>query len=692
MNANIRRAAKKATQSKAPQSRAMSASLRRLAAKRTAHALAVGAMLAFGTTSAHAQYVYSGPTPGTTAVPITGNFTGGFTNGATTYTSPPQGSIATILTFGGSGSTGYTATDDITAGNGFVANQLIFNSSATTTIVAGTGGGSPYFFNLNVNGATNAAVTQNGSGAININEDITAGGTTVFGGTGTGTVTLNGALGNASASIYKTGSYELVLAQAGTFSKTLFINTIGASQANNGTVLLTNGQALGTGSVSIGIGGNAETGTLALQGGITVANAVKFNTARSGGTNVLNAPQLESISGNNTMTGNFTGFGGGGTGYAVQSDANLLTLTGTFTALTHALYFQGAGDGIATGVLSGGGIINKAGAGTWTLTGANTNTGAINVYGGILSGTTASLNSGSSAALSSGATLDFTQSANGTYSKVISGAGAVTIGGNPTLSNATANPAGTGGTVIFSGANAYSGGTTVSAGTLSLAGAADANNATGTGGIIVTGDGSNNGAASATLGVLQLAATNQIADAAPITLNGGAINTQSSSEGAAGTPGLGTLALTNPNGTFSFLDYGTAGATNGVNSTLAFANSTATLGTGVLQVVNYEYGSALGAASSFDHLYFGTDNTTTPLSQAQLADIQFFNPTGQTGTYSATQLANGEVVPFTNIAPTPEPGGLIPLIVGIAGTGVLVARRRRKAKTENCQNELADAV
>lgn len=249
-------------------------------------------------------------------------------------------------------------------------------------------------------------------------------------------------------------------------------------------------------------------------------------------------------------------------------------------------------------------------------------------------------------------------------------------------------------TLTLSGTNGYTGGTTVSTGTLALAGAA--NSAIGTGPIAVNGT-SNSNVASATQGVLQLAADNQIANGVAVTLNGGTINTQAFSEGTPDigtgpTAGMGALSLSNANGTFSFLDFGTSNAPDDASSTLAFSGFGATFD-GQLRIVNYDYNNTGGV---FDHFYLGATNTSsgTGLTPTQLSQITFVSPTGNglSGDFTAIQLGNGEVVPFQQIAPTPEPGGLIPLMIGLAGTGVLIARRRRKANVENCQNELAEAV
>jgi autotransporter-associated beta strand protein len=100
------------------------------------------------------------------------------------------------------------------------------------------------------------------------------------------------------------------------------------------------------------------------------------------------------------------------------------------------------------GIVLGSTSLNKAGAGTLTLSGANTYTGGTTVSGGILQGTTTSLQGN----IANDANVTFDQSTNGTYAGNISGTGSLTKSGT--------------GTVTLSGTNVYSGGTTVSGGIL----------------------------------------------------------------------------------------------------------------------------------------------------------------------------------------------------------------------------------
>jgi fibronectin-binding autotransporter adhesin len=85
----------------------------------------------------------------------------------------------------------------------------------------------------------------------------------------------------------------------------------------------------------------------------------------------------------------------------------------------------------------------------WTLTGSGAQNWTIS--GGTLIGDTNSLQG---PAITNNAALAFNQSFAGTYAGSVGGSGAVTVQG--------------GGTVVFTGANTYSGGTTINSATLQL--------------------------------------------------------------------------------------------------------------------------------------------------------------------------------------------------------------------------------
>ncbi|MFH1496376.1 MAG: autotransporter-associated beta strand repeat-containing protein [Verrucomicrobiota bacterium] len=128
-----------------------------------------------------------------------------------------------------------------------------------------------------------------------------------------------------------------------------------------------------------------------------------------------------------------------------------LAINGNVTN-NHALTLTGPANTTIGGIVAGTGSLIKSGAGTLTLSGANTYSGGTTVSAGTLLGTSASLQGD----IVNHAALAFDQAATGTYAGVISGSGAVTKSGA--------------GNLTLSGANTFTGTAAVSAGTLTLSG------------------------------------------------------------------------------------------------------------------------------------------------------------------------------------------------------------------------------
>ncbi|MCX5653038.1 MAG: autotransporter-associated beta strand repeat-containing protein, partial [Planctomycetota bacterium] len=184
--------------------------------------------------------------------------------------------------------------------------------------------------------------------------------------------------------------------------------------------------------------------------------------------------------------------GGGGTTTSFDYGSTLgIEVTGTNT-FTYANDIGGTSL-IASNVAKG---LVKLGAGTLTLTGANTYTGATSVSAGMLEiGGAGQLQSGNYAvaiSVAGGATLKYNSSAAQTLGGVISGGGELNKNGA--------------GALTLAASNTYTGATTVDSGTLVIAG----NNNSCTGATYVNG------------GTLQIASTGTIENASDIVVGDGA--------------------------------------------------------------------------------------------------------------------------------------------------------------------------
>jgi autotransporter-associated beta strand protein len=151
-----------------------------------------------------------------------------------------------------------------------------------------------------------------------------------------------------------------------------------------------------------------------------------------------------------TLSGN-NSYGGG----TVVSAGRLIGTTASLQgAITNnaAVEFAQATSGTYAGSMTGSGSLTKTGAGTMTLSGNNSYGGGTVVSAGRLIGTTTSLQG----AITNNAAVEFAQATSGTYAGSMAGSGSLTKMG--------------GGSLILSGSSTYAGATTVSAGRLSVNG------------------------------------------------------------------------------------------------------------------------------------------------------------------------------------------------------------------------------
>jgi autotransporter-associated beta strand protein len=412
-----------------------------------------------------------------------------------------------------------------------------------------------------------------------------------------------------------------IVVQAGTSGTTYVLGFTGAnvltitgaagiSNAGSGpsaTVLILRNTALGR-SQSWGGGTVMLDSTLSLGAN----RALTFNTTQPGGSGYfdgLNWFQQDSV-----ITGT-------GTSRLIVTGAGALNLDNGNNTFTGGVILNGSASTTLLRLRQGGSN-TPLGTGTLTLT-----NGTVVINQGILSTPTfanaISLNAGT------GKVVTFTSGgANATWTGAMSttGAAAKNLVFNAADQNFTGVFSGTSavnvtgdgvGRMVLAGtsANTYSGSLTIgSGGTVVLKKTAGVNALGGTSTITV-----NSG------GTLALGASNQLPDTKSLTLAGGVFQTQGYSEV------LGTLTLS----ATSTIDLG------GASSIINFADSNAQSWTGQLNISGWN-GNVLGGGST--QLLFGS--TASGLTGAQVAQIKFINPTGfAAGTYGATILASGEIVP-----------------------------------------------
>jgi len=305
------------------------------------------------------------------------------------------------------------------AGYGAGGNAISFTGGANTlTSVGGTLSG-----NLGLANGVGTSLTFAQTSADSASGNVTVGGITG----------LTGGATDASVAIRLDGGRSLTITGASTYSG-------GTSVSDGSTLVIGNGNAFGSGTLTLGTTLAGVT-RLTLNGdGLTLANNIIINsdpivTVAAGNTNTMSGP----ISGAGDIVLN-----GGGT--LVLSGAN--TYTGGTTICGTACGSAGGSSVLRVGIDTVGtpGAIVSSAIGTGTLT---FNGGTLQAGGNYTIANTAQIHT-------TGATID----SNGytfTYSGTI--ADAAGQAGSLLLKN-------TNGTVILSGANTYSGGTTVAGGTV----------------------------------------------------------------------------------------------------------------------------------------------------------------------------------------------------------------------------------
>ena len=386
--------------------------------------------------------------------------------GANTYTGGTTISAGT-LQIGNGGTTGSVA------GNVADNGALAFDRRVCVTfggVISGSGslaqlGGGT----LTLTGAN----TYTGGTTISAGTLQIGGAGSLGGGSYAGAITDDGTLQySSSASQTLSG----VISGAGALTKDTSTSTLtltGANAYTGGTTISAGTLQIGTGGTTGSLVGNvADDGALAFDR----SDNVTFSGVVSGAGSLtqLGTGTL-TLTGANTFTGATTIASGtlalSGTGSIASSSgvadngtfdisgttsgASIMTLSGSGTVAlgTQTLTLTNQSSTFA-GVIGGSGGLALTGAGTETLTGANTFAGGTTIAAGALQigagGTTGSIVGN----VLDNSALAFDRSNNVTFGGVISGTGSLTQLGA--------------GTLTLTGANTYTGGTTISAGTLQI--------------------------------------------------------------------------------------------------------------------------------------------------------------------------------------------------------------------------------
>lgn len=487
-------------------------------------------------------------------------------------------------------------------GSLYLNNTVTVNASAgNTALIEGTGTSS-----------LSLTIHQGPSPVPNANRTFN-----VIGGVGnTSDLTISSVINNGS--ITKTGVGTMTITGNNTFGYE------GTTTIDNGIINIQHGNALGqqdgSNTTSTTVNGNGTTnGTLQLQGGITVTNEKLFLN----NTGYLDAGALNNKSGNNTWAGAIVL----SSDARVQSDAGLLTISGTVTSSANAnLDVRGSGNTTISGVVgTGSGGITKNGTGTLILSGSNTYSGNTTITQGVLS---LQNNNGLGDAgfrttvAGSGAALELSNAANGNLTTAseplyLNGTG---VSGNGALRNAAGNntfgglvTATTSALITANNATSLtiSGGTNVATGqTLTFGHTTNNGNITVSGNMSINGSTSGTGASLVKNGTGTLTLTGSTSAAGNVTLSGGTIAVGAGSALAAtkfdsSNDGVGGTTLTIGSGGSVTLNQA-AGITSTFSGVMAGSGSFTFNGTGSTSVLALNHTGGFDASSLTLNISGGT--------------------------------------------------------------------------------------
>ncbi|SFS06523.1 autotransporter-associated beta strand repeat-containing protein [Dyella sp. OK004] len=348
------------------------------------------------------------------------------------------------LTKLGAGTLVLAGTNSYSGGTTISAGAL---QGDTTSLQGNITDNASLIFNQGANGGFGGAIsgtgslTKLGAGTLTLSgANSYSGGTTISAGALQGdTTSLQGNITDNASLIFNQGA-------SGTFSGAVS-GTGSLTKLGTGTLTLSGANSY-SGGTTISAGALQGDST-SLQGNITDNASLIFNQGANGGFGgaISGTGSLTKLGAGTLTLSGANSYSGGTTISAGALQGDTTSLQGNITDNASLIFNQGT-DGSFNGIVSGTGSLTKLGAGTLTLSRANSYSGGTTVSAGALQGDTTSLQGN----ITDNASLIFNQSANGSFGGVISGTGSLTKLGT--------------GTLTLSGANSYSSGTTISAGTL----------------------------------------------------------------------------------------------------------------------------------------------------------------------------------------------------------------------------------
>jgi fibronectin-binding autotransporter adhesin len=381
------------------------------------------------------------------------------------------------------GTNTYTGTTNIGAGTLQIGDGGSTGALATTSTITGSSGAT-LVINRSNTGSQGAISGEleilNGriiTGAINFTQAGT--GTTILSlaNTYTGTTTVTaGELKIAQNNAISSGP---LVVNGGVFNLQNFSDTVGAVTLTSGTISSSTGVLTGasytvqSGLVSAILAGSGTTLTKSGAGTVTLSAANTYT-----GLTTISEGTLTLGHGTDTLDGAVT-INGGTLDVANPDTVGVVTLisgtisgAGTLTGSSYAVE-----SGLVSAILAGSGTtLTKSGAGTVTLSAANTYTGLTTVSAGQLQlgagSTTGALSTNSTISIDSGATFAINRSNMAIQGTDFSSA-AITGAGNFAQIGT--------GTTILTAANTYTGATTITSGRLVVDGSLAAGSAVTTG-------------------------------------------------------------------------------------------------------------------------------------------------------------------------------------------------------------------